>query len=206
MGLRTIKSGVTPCRLMYNRGAVTLSSSRGSVLAIFIVPLKQCTRAYGRSKCLTMPYALPRCSRIRDPGFLMAAPYIVYLPTSGCHNSRLCSNVSSLLMRQKPTRNAYIIGSAQRCHKFNDTNLSPLLYWSVPVFTNLSNFSWIILQLPSFLWVRNSPRGRRPNSRCGASNGCRPRAHGLEDRYTTVIRYSHLLLSCVSYIYIILKN
>ena len=38
------------------------------------------------------------------PAFHMAAPYIAYLPTSGCHNSRLCANVSSLLMRQKPTR------------------------------------------------------------------------------------------------------
>ena len=34
----------------------------------------------------------------------MVAPYLAFLPTSGCHSSRLCANVSSLLMRQKPTR------------------------------------------------------------------------------------------------------
>ena len=43
MDLRTIKSGVTPCRLMYNRGAVTLSSirfkCRGSIHPIYIAPL-----------------------------------------------------------------------------------------------------------------------------------------------------------------------
>jgi hypothetical protein len=95
----------------------------------------------------------------------MAAPYIAYLPTSGCHNSRLCANVSSLVMRQKPTRSTVsnrhhtlaltapttisytahalhvfrrpwqefnpldvevcgCTGSAHRCRRFNDTNLS----------------------------------------------------------------------------------
>ena len=67
----------------------------------------------------------------------MAAPYMAYLPTSGCRGSRSRANVSSLLMRQKanpqysfksapyPSLYGYI-GSAHRCRRFYITNLMPV--------------------------------------------------------------------------------
>ena len=70
------------------------------------------------------------------PTFQMAAPCIAFLPTSECHNFRLCANVSSLIMRQKPTRSTVsnrhhtlalrMYWSGHRFHRFYITNLMPI--------------------------------------------------------------------------------
>ena len=53
----------------------------------------------------------------------MAAPYIAYLLTSGCHTFRLCANVSSLLMRQKPTRST--VSNRHHTLAFTDVLVRP---------------------------------------------------------------------------------
>lgn len=127
MGLRTIKSGVAPCRLVYNRGAVTLPLNRfkcrGSVLAIFIVPLEQCTRVYGRGKCLTMPYTHLVAHGYETPALLtqVLAVYKINLYTGAALSPR--AYVSSLVMRQKPTRSTV----SNRHH-----TLAVRMYWYGP--------------------------------------------------------------------------